>query len=70
MKTPQEILSDKLSDLLAKLKGEIVKWDQQIDNAIIDAMKEYAKKVLRDFDNWKAHKTPELIKNYIKEQRL
>jgi len=33
-------------------------------------MREYAKEVLMDFDNWKAHKTPDLIKNYIKEKGL
>lgn len=33
-------------------------------------MKEYAKEVLIDFDDWKAHKTPDLVQQYIKEKGL
>lgn len=33
-------------------------------------MKEYAKEVLRDFDNWKAHKTPDLVEQYIKKRNI
>lgn len=33
-------------------------------------MREYAKEALRDYDNWRAHKTPELIEQYIKEKGL
>lgn len=36
----------------------------------IACMKEYAREVLQDFDNWKAHRTPDLVKQYIKEKGL
>lgn len=42
MKTALEIISNRLSSLPTKLKGEIVRWDKQIDDAIIEAMKDYA----------------------------
>lgn len=39
--------------------------------AIIEKlMSDYAKEILRDFDNWKAHKTPDLIERYIKKRNI
>ena len=38
--------------------------------AVERAVVEYAKEVLADYDNWKAHKTPDLVKQYIKERGL
>jgi hypothetical protein len=60
MKTPDAII-DKWSGTNAPY---INKQDAK------EAMKEYSKEVLKDYDNWKAHKTPQLVEQYIKEKGL
>lgn len=61
MKTAQEII-----DKVYK-ESEDIHWDWGM---VETAMKEYAREVLQDYDNWKAHKTPDLVKQYIKEKGL
>lgn len=44
--------------------------DDWYEDDVVRAMNEYAIQVLEDFDNWKAHKTTDLVKLYIKEKGL
>lgn len=44
--------------------------DQFNSNHVKEMMRDYAIEVLRDFDNWKAHKTPNLVEQYIEEKGL
>lgn len=46
MKTATEVLTDELNKLPTRLKGEVVRWDKLIDDAIIKAMVEYGKLVV------------------------
>ena len=39
-------------------------------NEVEYLMKEFAKDTLKNFNEWKAHKTPDLVNLYIKEKRL
>ncbi len=57
-----------ISDGDRKEDGELL-WEFYRDT-IGEMMKEYAREVLRDYDNWKAHKTPDLVEQYIKEKEL
>jgi len=61
MKTPEQITED------TNWIGELDKHDI---NEIYQCMREYAREVLRDYDNWKAHKTPELVERYITEKDI
>jgi hypothetical protein len=70
MKTIEQIAEEKLSQLPAHLKHTVVNWPIEIDTMVYIAMREYAKEVLRDYDNWKAHKTPELVERYINEKGI
>lgn len=67
MKTIDEILDEVTKgDPTNNEMGETFVWRYKAEIA----MKEYAKEVLQDYDNWKAHKTPDLVKQYIKEKAL
>lgn len=46
MKKAYNILIDKLSELPSHLKGEVLSWDERIDDAILTAMKQYAIEVI------------------------
>lgn len=46
MRDTRKVASEVLSHLPAHLKGEIVQWSAEIDNAVYACMKEYAKEAL------------------------
>ncbi len=72
MRTAEEILSKYLIENWAEdsINGGTEKMDVVTVYDAQIAMKEYAKEVLRDYDNWKAHKTPDLVELYIKEKGI
>ncbi len=64
MKTQEEVMSKHKDTWGSTFSCD---WN---DSSVKAAMNEFAKEVLEDFDNWKAHKTPDLVKLYIKEKGL
>ena len=65
MKKPEEIYDD-----VTGRKKYIHLYGLLDKEPSVVCMKEFAKEILKDFDNWKAHKTPDLVEQYIKEKGL
>lgn len=58
-----------VADLMPK--GKYIEDDEWWSyDQVKQIAQEYAKEILADYDNWKAHKTPDLVKQYIKEKGL
>jgi hypothetical protein len=69
MKNALEVFEDNVPDALLGIMDDQV-YGIKIKRVVEIAMKQYAKEVLADYDNWKAHKTPDLVKEYINERNL
>lgn len=76
MKTTKQRIDENLVRIKNLVTGSIMEEDEGIaiwfyyEELIGEMMREYAKDILVDYDNWKAHKTPDLVKQYIKEKGL
>ena len=65
--------SKELIDIIAKLgiTGTWLREDKWWSyGQVKQVAQEYAKEILENYNNWKAHKTPDLVKQYIKEKGL
>ena len=65
MKTAEEIYND-----VTGIKKYLHLYGLLDREPSVVCMHKFAKEVLRDYDDWKAHKTPDLVEQYIKEKRL
>lgn len=66
MKTVEQIATEVMSALPAHLKGEVVDWPAELDNAVYKCMREYAKEKLTDVQRMIQGNDLDGIDEYIK----